>query len=143
MKPENIPDEADDEARSVMLERIPDECPKCGEDLYVYGGRLKPEMGLYEHIDPMVTCRNGCKQMRFTMGTAKSGEIGRQFRALAGDWEDDFDGISGYCDLHNRRMKPTKDLLMTVEGEGNGREKVKARQFKCPECDLETVVTVE
>lgn len=136
MKEKNIPDEADDEARRVMKDRIPDTCPECGEDLLVYGGRLDPEMGFYEHIDPMVTCENSCKQMRFTMGTAKSGAIGREFRKIAGDWDEDFAGIGGYCDLHNRRMKPTKDLKMTVE---DG-EKVKARQFKCPECDLETVV---
>lgn len=138
MKPENIPDDADEKTRQT-LERIPDYCPECGEAFIIYGGRLDPEMGFYEHIDPMITCENGCKQRRFTMGTTDGGAEGREMRHIAGDWSATKLGdVAGYCDLHSREMKATKDLILNVDG-----EKRKLRQFKCPECDLETVVTLK
>lgn len=137
MKPENVPEYVPDTERKAMVSRTPDYCADCEEaEIIFYGGREAVSKGLYDHIDPEAICESCGRKYRFTMGMSEpDGSHGREMRHLAGDWSDTFDDFAGYCDFHNREMKATKDLKMAADG-----QRVKARQFKCPECDLETVI---
>lgn len=136
MKPENIPDYVEEPERSALENRTPNHCGECDGEIVLSGGRIAVETGLYDHIDPQAQCIECGRIYRFTMGMSeKDGSEGRKMRHLAGDWSAEFEGFAGYCDMHNRQMVPTKDLRMLADG-----ERVKARQFKCPECDLETVI---
>lgn len=136
----NIPEEVESmRALDVLEDRLPDFCHDCGGEIVIAGGRLDPEMGWYEHIDPVLMCERGCWRDRFTAGLDQL--EGQEFREAPGaeDWSELFGDVAGYCDMHDTAMKPTKDLVLA----SRRGEQVPVRQFKCPECDRETTVTVQ
>lgn len=127
---QKIPDDVDDEVAQIYSERFPNYCPECGDALVVAGGRVDPEKGWYEHIDPVVTCPDMCVRYRFTAGVDQ--DEGQELRTAPGaeawDWADD---LAGFCDIHREEMVRTKNLYL------EGKPTV---QYKCPECDREAVV---
>lgn len=128
----NIPSEVDrKDVIEMYKDRFPNYCHKCGNEVVIAGGRISPEHGIYEHIDPVLTCEKACWQDRFTAGIDQ--EEGQQYWVSHGgeEWHKEFDNIIGFCDIHKKEMKVTKDLL--IQGE-------KIRQHKCPECDRENTV---
>lgn len=132
--PKHVPEEAPPAAADVMTDRLPNYCHDCGGEIVVAGGRIQPEVGWYEHLDPVLTCERGCWQDRFTAGIDQ--DEGQEFRVAPGaqQWDDLFGGMAGWCDIHREEMVPTKDLYLADRP---------IRQYKCPECDRETTVTVD
>lgn len=137
MLEQNVPSDATQRVKSILMDRLPNYCKDCGSEIVIAGGRLEPEDGWYEHLDPVVTCERACWQRRFTMGVDQ--EEGQEYRVGPGSENHDelFRDVRGYCDIHDRQMKVTKDLTLTVDGEYRP-----VRQHKCPDCDMESPVTV-
>lgn len=129
---ENIPDAVErEDVRRIYRERFPNYCPECAGEIVVAGGRVNPEEGWYEHLDPVLTCERGaCVQWRMTAGVDQ--DDGQELRTAPGadEW-DHFDGVQAFCDIHRELMVPTKNLVMDDRP---------TRQYKCPECDREAVV---